>query len=104
MTLNAWNYVTISRTAAATSFYLNGVAVGSTPSTAVTTGGQASTIGNFATRVVDEAFKGLIDEVRLSASSTPSGARSADWIKTEYNNQNSPSTFHTVGSQAGGSC
>ncbi|MEI6494601.1 MAG: DUF2341 domain-containing protein, partial [bacterium] len=31
---------------------------------------------------------GSIDEVRIS-----SGARSADWIRTEYNNQSSPSTF-----------
>ncbi len=35
-------------------------------------------------------YSGRIDEVRISAS-----ARSADWIKTEYNNQNSPSTFYT---------
>jgi len=104
VTLNAWNYVTISRTAATTSFYLNGVAVGSTTSTTVTTGGQASTIGNFATRVVDEAFKGLIDEVRISASSAPGGARSGDWILTEYNNQNSPATFHYVGGQEQWTC
>ena len=31
---------------------------------------------------------GIIDEARLSVTN-----RSADWIKTEYNNQNSPSTF-----------
>jgi PKD repeat protein len=104
VTLNAWNYVTISRTAAATSFYLNGIADGSTTSGPVTTGGQASTIGNFATRVVDEAFKGLIDEVRLSASNTPGGARSSDWIKTEYNNQNSPSTFYSVSSEESWTC
>lgn len=34
-------------------------------------------------------FKGEVDEVRLS-----SVARSADWIATEYANQNSPSTFY----------
>ena len=39
-------------------------------------------------------FTGYIDEVRLSNIN-----RSADWIKTEYNNQNSPSTFETFGSQ-----
>jgi RHS repeat-associated protein len=38
-------------------------------------------------------FNGTIDEVRTSKI-----ARSADWIKTEYNNQNSPSTFYTVSS------
>jgi PKD repeat protein len=104
VTLNAWNYVTITRTATTTSFYLNGNADGSSGVTEVTTGGQASTIGNFATRVVDEAFKGTIDEVRLSASSTSSGARSYDWIVTEYRNQNSPSTFYSVSSEESWSC
>jgi hypothetical protein len=42
-------------------------------------------------------FLGSIDEVRLSNI-----ARSADWILTEYNNQNSPSTFYTLGSESGG--
>jgi hypothetical protein len=39
-------------------------------------------------------FTGMIDEVRISNS-----ARSANWIKTEYNNQNSPSSFYSVGSE-----
>lgn len=39
-------------------------------------------------------FNGTMDEVRLSDI-----ARSADWIKTEYNNQSATSTFYTVGSQ-----
>lgn len=39
-------------------------------------------------------FNGSIDEVRIS-----SGARSADWIATEFNNQSSPSTFFTVGGE-----
>lgn len=39
-------------------------------------------------------FNGSIDEVRLS-----SVARSADWITTEYNNQNAPGTFETLGTE-----
>ena len=39
---------------------------------------------------------GTLDEIRLSNT-----ARSADFIKTEYNNQNSPSTFYSVGSEEG---
>lgn len=35
-----------------------------------------------------------LDEMRISNTS-----RSANWIKTEYNNQNSPSTFYSVGSE-----
>jgi len=39
-------------------------------------------------------FQGKLDEVRISNS-----VRSAAWIATEYNNQNSPGTFVSVGSQ-----
>ena len=39
---------------------------------------------------------GKIDEIRISNI-----ARSADWIKTCYNNQNSPSTFCSVGGEEG---
>jgi hypothetical protein len=39
-------------------------------------------------------FNGYIDEVRVSKM-----ARSGDWIKTEYNNQNSPSTFCKAGAE-----
>ncbi len=44
-----------------------------------------------------EYFNGSIDEVRVSNI-----ARSADWIKTEYNNESSPSTFETFGSETTG--
>jgi uncharacterized repeat protein (TIGR01451 family) len=37
-------------------------------------------------------FGGIIDEVRVSNL-----ARSADWIKTSYNNQGTPGTFYTIG-------
>jgi len=37
---------------------------------------------------------GWLDEVRVSSS-----VRSADWIKTEYNNQSATSTFYTIGSE-----
>jgi hypothetical protein len=52
-----------------------------------------------ATGISGEYFTGSIDEVRVSSI-----ARSAAWIAAEYSNQNSPSTFYTVGSaQTGGS-
>jgi hypothetical protein len=38
-------------------------------------------------------YTGDIDEFRISNI-----ARSADWISTEYNNQNNPSTFYFIGS------
>ncbi|WP_455462963.1 DUF2341 domain-containing protein, partial [Candidatus Hodarchaeum mangrovi] len=37
---------------------------------------------------------GMMDEIRLSKS-----ARSADWITTEYNNQNNPSSFLSLSSE-----
>ncbi len=39
----------------------------------------------------EEWFNGAIDEVRVS-----NNARSADWIQTEYNNQNNPSAFYSL--------
>ena len=44
---------------------------------------------------IDAYFSGSIDEVRLSYT-----ARSADWIKTDYNNQSSPGTFITMGTES----
>ncbi|MBB3054945.1 DUF2341 domain-containing protein [Mucilaginibacter gotjawali] len=38
-------------------------------------------------------FNGIIDEARVSST-----AKSADWIKAEYADQNNPTTFTTVGS------
>ncbi len=39
-----------------------------------------------------QPLAGIMDEMRVSTSE-----RSSDWILTQYNNQNSPSTFYTVG-------
>lgn len=39
-------------------------------------------------------FDGQIDEVRISDI-----ARSADWITTEYNNQNAPQNFYNIGDE-----
>ena len=44
-------------------------------------------------------FNGIIDEVRISKT-----ARSDSWISTEYNNENSPSTFYSVGKEEALSC
>lgn len=39
-------------------------------------------------------FEGIIDEVHISYN-----ARTPEWFETEYNNQNSPSTFFNLGNQ-----
>lgn len=41
-----------------------------------------------------EGFDGNLDEIRISNI-----ARSENWLTTQYNNQNSASTFYTIGSQ-----
>jgi hypothetical protein len=73
--------------------YLDGVALGSTTqlSGSLTTTGDQLAIGRQNTANFNYWY-GLIDEVRISTV-----ARSADWLDTEYNNQNSPSTFAAVG-------
>jgi hypothetical protein len=56
--------------------------------------GGASSWGTFNSMGRDvESFNGTQDEIRFSNI-----IRGNDWIKTEYNNQNSPSTFVTFGS------
>jgi hypothetical protein len=49
---------------------------------------------NCATHPNGLMFTGTLDEVRVSKT-----ARSADWVKTEYNNQNSPSSFYALGGE-----
>jgi hypothetical protein len=40
-------------------------------------------------------FVGTIDEVRIANT-----ALSSSWINTEYNNQSSPSTFYSIGTES----
>ncbi len=92
--LGQWLHVvsTIDLIAGSTGFYVDGSLVmneagiyGELVSANALTLARASG-GSFA------FFSGAIDEVRVS-----NVARSAAWITTEYNNQNSPSTFYSVG-------
>jgi hypothetical protein len=43
------------------------------------------------------SFDGVLDEVRITKLE-----RSANWISTEYNNQSSPATFYTIGTEEEG--
>jgi|GEM_PF-966816 len=52
--------------------------------------------GSRGTGAGEGLFNGIIDESRISNS-----ARSSQWITTEYNNQNSTSTFHSLGAEEG---
>ncbi|MHA1913418.1 MAG: DUF2341 domain-containing protein [Promethearchaeota archaeon] len=50
------------------------------------------TIGNSPSG--SRSLDGIVDEVRISST-----VRSNDWLKTEYDNQNDPSSFGTVGEE-----
>lgn len=73
--------------------YLDGVNVSSiSHSGALPSRTSAALIGKFINGIFP--LNGKVDEIRLSNI-----ARSADWIKTEYNNQSNPGTFETWGTE-----
>ena len=74
--------------------YLNGSLVSTISVDAGSTlaNGHHQYFGSFNTS--SHPFNGVLDEMRIALTDF-----SADWIATEYNNQNSPSTFYSVSSQ-----
>jgi len=74
--------------------YLNGAQSGSptAKSGTITNYNDQSNIGFDTQHAL--TWNGRLDEIRVSNI-----ARSADWIQTEYNNQNSPGTFFSVGAE-----
>jgi hypothetical protein len=94
---NTWNYVVFTRNAGTAQMYVNGVASGGTSASTPNVPARGVSLGaqlNATTPTFIRPLTGLVDEARVS--STP---RSSDWIKTEYNNQSSPSTFVTIGAE-----
>lgn len=95
-TLNQWVYCTVTRISGVTSLSVDGV-VG------VITGGnllngvtvKMSTDFHIASRNNVTYLIGKVDEVRVSKGI----GRSVNWITTEYNNQNAPATFYSVGAE-----
>jgi hypothetical protein len=102
---NTWYFFAMNFTPAGTStayHHLNGAWTGSNPGIVISIDGNPVIIGgeeNDATSQPTQLFDGIIDEVRLS-----NVARSFGWIWTEYNNQNSPTTFAYRMPQESGSC
>lgn len=91
--VDTWYYTTMVWNGTNVQIYINGAADG-------TAGAMASfptttnmfKIGTRWNNTVNRSMNGLLDEIRVSNT-----ARSADWIATEYANQNTPSTFYSVG-------
>jgi hypothetical protein len=94
LSLNTWSHLVGTFGSGTSTLYLNGSQTSTHGSISNPTIGSAViSIGD--TRAHNDSnsvWNGSIDEVRISTS-----VRSADWIKTEYNNQNSPTTFVTIG-------
>lgn len=75
--------------------YVNGAQVSSIASVGWgTDAGNSSIGGETAAGETANRFNGQLDEVRVAAT-----ALSADWIATEYNNQNSPATFYSISAE-----
>jgi hypothetical protein len=100
LALNTWYHIALtwSTTGSGTgnySVFVNGAQLGAstyTNFTAIHTSGDLGNDGNAGQR--DEAITGHIDEVHTTNTTLSSG-----WIQTEYNNQNSPSTFYSVSAE-----
>jgi len=93
---DTWYYIVgvVDRTNNRLRIYKNGVEVGT--GTSIVGVGSVSNTSNLAIGADGGWgwFDGLIDEVRIAAV-----ARDACWIGTEYNSQNGPGSFTTVGSE-----
>lgn len=103
---STWQYVTLTSDGSTWRFYRNGVeqsvahtysgsnsgdwmAETSLTSTITNVIGRVRSNGNYAAE-----FDGFMDEVRVTSATL-----SEDWLLTEYNNQNSPSTFYSTATQ-----
>jgi RHS repeat-associated protein len=96
--LSAWSHLVGTYDGQQARIFLNGVA---DPNSAALSGNidygtsKGVTIGKDGINSpLTEGWNGQLDELRIS-----SVARSADWIATEFNNQNSPGTFFSISNE-----
>jgi hypothetical protein len=87
-----WVHIAMTYDGIAHKGYVNGAEVQSNPASGNILATTAP--GRIGARFDTRRFSGQIDEVRVSDS-----PRSAEWIQTGYNNQNSPAAFYTVGAE-----
>ncbi len=93
---DAWHHILVANDGANASLYVDG-AFQSSLGTGLSLNSTAFWLGGLGgPEAPGSHHGGSIDELRVSAA-----ARSAAWIQTEYNNQNSPGTFHSVGAEQG---
>lgn len=95
--LDTWfKFKTVREGASSSKVYVDGTLLKSFTNTWGTSASSDLYIGAYITP--SDYYDGMIDEFRIKAS-----ADTANWETTEYNNQNSPSTFYSVGNELGGS-
>ncbi len=92
----SWYLLTGTFDGSTVRFYLNNNMIGSTPLSGPIDhyNSIGLTLGNRSTG--GQGFTGYIDEVRISTATKP-----IEWIRTEYNNQNSPSIFYSISPETG---
>lgn len=89
----SWQYVAATYNGTLQEWYIDGSSVGTQAATGtIVTNDQPLIIGSALGTTT--RFDGTIDEVRIS-----NVARSSDWLGTSYNNQNTPATFFSLGSE-----
>jgi hypothetical protein len=92
---NTWYHIAASYDGADVRVYLNGVLEQTTPHGPPIVNAGSFSIGNGGDNITRWTnFAGQLDEVRVGSI-----VRSAAWLLTEYNNQNSPGTFYSVGAE-----
>jgi Domain of unknown function (DUF2341) len=96
ITANVWHYIVTTRDSSGTvSVYWDGAkSIYSFTNAGNVNSGNSLYLGRNFDTTYPRGFGGSEDEVRLSNTN-----RSADWIKTEYNNQSAPASFETFGSE-----
>ncbi|MHA2473532.1 MAG: DUF2341 domain-containing protein, partial [Promethearchaeota archaeon] len=95
ITDNKWHHLVGVRDSSQLHIYTDGSVANSvtdTRSGQIIQSSKDISIGSAIT-VDSEDFNGIIDEVRISKI-----ARSNDWIATEFENQNDPNSFYSIGS------
>ncbi|MDH5731769.1 MAG: DUF2341 domain-containing protein, partial [Gammaproteobacteria bacterium] len=88
LSAGTWYHGTVTYDGTTVRLYLNGTQEYSLVDTMIAPSGDLIYVGS---QTSGRYFDGGVDEVRISQ-----GARSADWIATEYANQSNPSGFITV--------
>jgi hypothetical protein len=89
---NVWYFVSVIGDGKRRGIYVNGK-----PARAITTMqaiGQGGAIVVGRSKQRNKYFKGRIDELSIEV-----GIRSAEWMESEYNNQNDPAQFYTLGNE-----